>query len=219
MSESLSRFRIRFSKTEAMRFTGHLDLQRTWERTFRRARLPLAYRQGFNPQARLNLACALPLGITSECELLDAWFEAPLSAAEIMQKTWAALPPGLEIHTVEEVILAAPALQSQIDTAEYRLTLSQLLPDLGERCRAILASPTLLRQRKGKDYDLRALIQDIQVSLPEEDGKQSIVVRLLAREGATGRPEEVAVALGIPPTEIGIHRTKLFFTLPGRPAN
>jgi radical SAM-linked protein len=44
-----------------MRYTGHLDLHRAWERTFRRARLPLAYSQGFHPQPRLNLACALPL--------------------------------------------------------------------------------------------------------------------------------------------------------------
>ena len=44
------RIRITFSKTAAMRYTGHLDLHRAWERTFRRAGLPLAYSQGFHPQ-------------------------------------------------------------------------------------------------------------------------------------------------------------------------
>ena len=47
-----------------MRFTGHLDLHRAWERTFRRAHLPLAYTQGFHPQPRIQLAGALPLGFT-----------------------------------------------------------------------------------------------------------------------------------------------------------
>jgi radical SAM-linked protein len=48
-----------------MRYTGHLDLYRTWERTLRRAGLPLAYSQGFKPHPRIVLACALPLGCTT----------------------------------------------------------------------------------------------------------------------------------------------------------
>ena len=62
-----------------MRFTGHLDLHRAWERTFRRAGLPLAYSQGFNPHPRLNLASALPLGFTSEGEVIDVWLEQDLA--------------------------------------------------------------------------------------------------------------------------------------------
>ncbi|HLE27799.1 MAG TPA: TIGR03936 family radical SAM-associated protein, partial [Anaerolineales bacterium] len=73
----MQRLRLTFAKTAAMKFSGHLDLHKTWERTLRRARLPLAYSQGFNPQPRLQLASALPLGFTSECEVLDAWMEAP----------------------------------------------------------------------------------------------------------------------------------------------
>jgi len=54
------RIRITFSKTEAMRFTGHLDLILTWERTFRRAALPLSYSEGFNPRPVINFAAPLP---------------------------------------------------------------------------------------------------------------------------------------------------------------
>ena len=66
------RLRIVFAKTEAMRYTSHLDLHRTWERTIRRANLPLAYSQGYNPHPRINLASALPLGFTSDCEVVEA---------------------------------------------------------------------------------------------------------------------------------------------------
>jgi hypothetical protein len=72
---ALARYRITFSKTEAMRFTGHLDLHRTWERTFRRAGLPLAYSEGFNPHPKINIGAALPLGCLSRGDLIDAWLE------------------------------------------------------------------------------------------------------------------------------------------------
>jgi radical SAM-linked protein len=72
------RIRISFSKFGAMQYVGHLDLHKSWERTFRRSGLPLEYSQGFHPQPHLNLACALPVGFTSQCELLDAWLEQEL---------------------------------------------------------------------------------------------------------------------------------------------
>jgi len=52
------RFRIYFSKTEQMRYTGHLDLILTWERTFRRSGLPLSYSEGFSPRPVLNMAAS-----------------------------------------------------------------------------------------------------------------------------------------------------------------
>ena len=88
------RVRITFSKTPAMRYTGHLDLHRAWERAFRRAGLPLAYSQGFHPGPRLNLACALPLGFTSECEIVDAWLDGDLALSEIETALTGALPPA-----------------------------------------------------------------------------------------------------------------------------
>ena len=59
------RIRVTFAKTEPMRFTSHLDLFRAWERTFRRAGLPILFSQGYNPRPRMQLAAALPLGFTS----------------------------------------------------------------------------------------------------------------------------------------------------------
>ena len=98
MTETIRyRYRLRFAKTIDLRFTGHLDLHRALERTLRRASLPLAYTQGFNPRPRLNLASALPLGFASECELADFWFEEELSADQILADLQLASPPGLQI--------------------------------------------------------------------------------------------------------------------------
>src|SRR5258707_4321734 len=65
------RIRITFAKQGALRYTGHLDLHKIWERTARRADLDLIYSQGFHPQPKMQLAAALPLGFSSRCELLD----------------------------------------------------------------------------------------------------------------------------------------------------
>lgn len=203
------RIRITFSKTEAMRYTGHLDLHRAWERTFRRAQLPLAYSQGFHPQPRLNLASALPLGITSECELLDAWLEINQQIDLILSALVKAAPPGIKIIHIEEIIARLPALQTQVSSAEYSIKLLDPVPDLDERLDKLINSNSLPRHRRGKDYDLRPLIEAISQLPPDDAGYQRIHVRLSAREAATGRTEELLSELNIPLEAAYIQRTSL----------
>ena len=192
-----------------MRYTGHLDLHRAWERTFRRAGLPLAYSQGFHPQPKLNLACALPLGFTSECELIDAWLDAVLSLDEIHIALTGVLPPGIRIHSLEAIDLKAPALQTQVQSAEYWVTLLYPLPDLDARLARIVSAVSLLRQRRGKSYDLRPLIESIRHLPDGTDGLPRLEMRLAARESATGRPEEVLAELGVAIEAARVHRVQL----------
>jgi radical SAM-linked protein len=206
------RIRITFSKTEAMRYTGHLDLHRAWERTFRRARLPLAYSQGFHPQPRLNLASALPLGITSKCELLDAWLEVPQSLDHVLTTLVNAAPPGIQIHHIGEITGRLPALQTQVASAEYTVKLLDPVPDLADRLETLITSSSLPRQRRGKNYDLRPLLETISLLTPDEDGQQCFHLRLSAREAATGRPEEVLAELNIPLEAARIQRTALILS-------
>jgi radical SAM-linked protein len=203
------RIRITFAKTEAMRFTSHLDLHRTWERTFRRALLPLAYSHGFNPRPRLNLASALPLGFTGSQEIIDAWLEQALTIADIQQALTQAAPPGLVIQRIEIIDEHAPALQTVLEASDYTLTLDGQLPDLDESIDTLLQAESLPRQRRGKDYDLRPLVLKLQRLSDSEDGCQRIHARLRAQEGATGRPEEVLEVLGADPLSTRINRDHL----------
>jgi len=192
-----------------MRYTGHLDLFRSWERTFRRSGLPLAYSQGFHPQPRLNLACALPLGFTSDCELIDAWLENVIELSQINLAITAVLPPGLRLHRIERVDLHTPALQTQVTSSTYIITFLDLIPDLFERVHKIVKSEHLYRVRREKSYDLRPLIEEISL-LPEgERGAQKLHLRLSVRESATGRPEEVLDELGIKYENTHVHREAL----------
>jgi radical SAM-linked protein len=211
LSTKTMRIRISFSKSEAMRYIGHLDLFRAWERTFRRSTLPLAYSQGFHPQPRLNLACALPLGFTSGCEIIDAWLEHTLPLPQILQAIEPVLPPGMVIQGVEEIDLQAPALQTQVTSANYVITFLDPIPDLAERMKHILSAENLPRRRRDKPYDLRPLIEDLVLIPSDEAGLNRIQVQLASREAATGRPEELLEEMGIKYEDTRVHREKLIF--------
>lgn len=194
-----------------MRYTGHLDLHHTWERTLRRARLPLAYSQGFNPHPRINLASALPLGFTSEGEIIDIWLEQPVSEAEIKAALDQAAPPGLQVTAVQEMHARAPTLQVELEASEFYVTFLDPIPNLEGRLVELLAAENLLRQRRGKEYDLRPLVQRLECLPDGESDRQRILICLTAKEGATGRPEEVIAALGAAPERTRVHRTRLIF--------
>ncbi len=196
-----------------MRYTGHLDLQRTWERTLRRAGLPIAYTQGFNQRARMQLGPALPLGCTSICELLDIWLSAEIAPEEVLGKLRQAAPPGLVIMDVAAVPPGEAALQNQVVAVEYEA----ILPGDGRSedhqaaVEAFLAQEKIERSRRGKRYDLRPLVQALEWIRTPASGESILRMELSNREGATGRPEEVLLALEIDPTQAFVRRTKLFF--------
>jgi radical SAM-linked protein len=219
------RLRFTFSKSGALRYTGHLDLQTIWERTIRRAGLPLAYTQGFHPGPRLQIASALPLGFIGHAEIVDVWLQEGTGAdpceglegegqglayKELLQPV---APAGLVIVSVEEVDEHSPALQTCVDSAEYEVSLLDLVDKaaLAERLAALLKSTSLLRERRSKQYDLRPLIESVELQPADGRGPVCLKMRLAVREGATGRPEEVLAALAIPLETARIERTRLIF--------
>jgi radical SAM-linked protein len=203
------RIRITFAKQGALRYAGHLDLRKLWERAARRAELPLAYSQGFHPQPKINIAAALPLGFSSRCEVMDMKLEHEIPLSGLRQKLQQTLPAGIQVLNVEEADERAPALQTQIVAAAYDVTLQESAdePDLKRRVDSLMESESIIRERRGKTYDLRPLI----LRLECDDTLQGIHMVLSAREGATGRPEEVLDVLGIAPEETRIERTSLIF--------
>lgn len=207
------RIRVTFAKNEPMQFTSHLDLFRAWERTLRRANLPVLFSQGFNPRPRLQLAAALPLGFTSACEVIDVWLEDDShDISDIKHALIQVQPPGIEIDEIIEIDPKSPPLQRQVIFAEYQVTLLDRVQDLDKIVSNLMLQETLLRERRGKTYDLRPLIEDLTINSQSAEDLEILFMRLSAQEGKTGRPEEVLLALELPPENTRVHRLKLIFS-------
>jgi radical SAM-linked protein len=210
------RLRIEFALGEQLKYISHLDLTRTWERAFRRAGLPLAYSQGFNPRPRFQIAAALPVGVSGRAEMLDIWLDESLEPEKVRQWLQPSLPAGLETLGVTAVDLRGPSLQSQMRAADYQATVADPEPAaaIQARVQALLAAPALLRQRQHKGrlqtYDLRPLIQSIKVK-DHGEGEQLLEMRLQASPQGAGRPDEVLDALGLSLMPHRIERTRLHF--------
>jgi radical SAM-linked protein len=207
------RLRIYFSKAGALRYTGHLDLQTLWERTVRRAGLPLSYTQGFHPGPKIQLASALPLGFIGCAEIVDIWIDDTTDFLNPLYKELlqSSSPPGLIISSVEMVDVHSPALQTRVVSAEYEVTLLEPGIDSGldSRIAALLSAASLPRERRGKPYDLRSLVETLEYYPADVSNPSRLLIRLAAREGATGRPEELLDALGIPFETTRVQRTRL----------
>jgi radical SAM-linked protein len=214
---AVQRLRLTFAKGEALKYISHLDLARAWERVFRRAGLPLAYSQGYNPRPRFQIAAALPVGVTGRVELLDTWLAETWSPEEALSRLRPALPAGLEVSHVAEVELASPSLQSQMRTADYcALVCSpEAVEAVATRAALLLEAPTLPRRREHKGrlqtYDLRPLIQTLVVEAGAQ-GAWLLRMRLQASPQGAGRPDEVLDALGLALAVRSIERTALHFS-------
>jgi len=207
------RLRVTFSKDGSLRYTGHLDLHQVWERTIRRAGLPLAYTQGFHPTPRLQLAAALPLGFSGRSEIMDMWLDLEeIEVVAVAPRLQSSAPPGLTVRSVERVDERGPALQTQVESAEYEVTLlDPPAAGLAARLSTVLEAGSLPRERRGRAYDLRPLIESLEARPSRGEGGVCLLMRLAARSGATGRPEEVLSILDIPIKSTHIERTLLIF--------
>jgi radical SAM-linked protein len=209
----MQRLRIRFRRGEEIKFISHLDVMRLWQRALQRAQIPLAYTEGFSPHPRLSLAAPLAVGVTSQAELMDVFCSKWASPHFFTDAVSQQLPAGIEIVQVFSVAPTMPSLQSQVGHAEYEAEL-ETDKDKAE-VEAALTSLLKLEQLPWhherdtgtRKYDLRALIDDLWL-IEWQEGHAQIGMRLRCDSGGSGRPEQVAAALGFShPTSI--HRTKL----------
>ena len=203
----VQRLRLTFRKEGPTRFIGHLDLARTMERALNRAKIPVAYSQGFNRRPKIQFATALPLGYTSEAELADIWLTERLDPAGVLTQLMSRMAPGIAIYHIQEIPLFIPALQAITQESIYRVQLRGEIERsvLVAAITNLLASQTFIRERKDKSYDLRPMILGLQLASDE----MVLTMRLSLLPGQTGRPDEVLDALGLDPLNAAIHRTAI----------
>ncbi len=220
-----TRFRIRFEKGSAMRFTSHLDLMRTWERTLRRSGLPLAFSQGHHPHIRMSFGPPLPLGYRSRAEVFDLEFSRP-PAVDLADRLGAVLPEGLSLVSFRPILFKTPSLMSQLEGASYRVRFPRsflaqagiapesLLDVLSSRSQELLARDVVVVRRvnedKVREFDARPSMAALHATDDEKPAVLDLHLRFTQR--AQARPDDV-VALLFPdadPRTVDVERTEMW---------
>lgn len=204
-------YEISFGRGREIKYIGHLDMMRLWERLLRRAGLPLAYSEGFNPRPRLALAAPLAVGVLALNDILEIVLTGTLPVSEMLSRLREHSTPGLAVNAVAPVPANRPSLQARMREAHYVIALpDDPAADYGIRLEKLLARETIPLQytRKGKkrERDLRPLILEASIEMAPP-----FILRLRLRQDQqeTGRPMDVLQALAIDPALTEITRTAL----------
>lgn len=209
------RLQITFGKYGALKYSGSVDIAKVWERVLRRADLPILYTQGFNTRPRMQLAATLPIGVTSDCEILDVSLREQIPALEgLPQLIHAVSPTGLRVNRIENIHPESPPVQTLVRSAIYRIRPLDEISDglLQQKVEETLAAERIVkvsqRKRKGKvrkmSTDLRPMIHEMMV---DESG--DIIAHLAAGERGNLIPQDLLAEIGLGNVFFGIHRMEI----------
>ncbi|MCL1846077.1 MAG: TIGR03936 family radical SAM-associated protein [Defluviitaleaceae bacterium] len=198
-----NKIRLRFSKRGTLAFIGHLDFLRVFQQTIRRAALPAAFSQGFNPHLLISFALPLPLGMESARDYVDLTLAEDVPCAEIVGRINAAAPKGLEVR---DAYVAENKAASVVSAADYIVRGADFCAVSGK---TILQSKEIIvakKTKKGiKDTDIRADILGLEM---RDDG---VFMRLSAGSARFLNPLIVAeLLLGEKPCTSAITRLELY---------
>lgn len=193
---SATKVRLRFAKQGDLRLVSHHDLMRCFERLIRRAAVPVAHSQGFNPRPRLVFPLALALGIEGLREVVELELTQPMTADEVRDRLAAAAPPGLVFAEAEAV---GPGRSPQVATASYALPVPEpRLASAEAAVRDFLANDRVPYSRhrpdrgQTREIDLRGFVIAAAI-----DADHRLRFRLAMASDGSARPEEVVEALGL----------------------
>lgn len=129
------RVRIKFAKKESVKYLGHLDIMRFFQRCFNRAEVKMEYSEGYNPHQKMSFAQPLGVGIISRGEYLDAEIASGQNLEDICRRLNDVCGDGFEVLNVKAVEEGAKKAMAALQFASYEVDvrrLAALLADLGQ---------------------------------------------------------------------------------------
>lgn len=190
---SVMKLRIRFSKKGPVKFIGHLDILRYFQKAFRRADYDLIYSQGFHPHPILSFASPLGVGLESEGEYMDLEVNTMDSPAVMLERLNAQMAEGIEANCYSVLRDDAKNSMSILAAADYKVSFREgRMPcdqaKMKEMIEAFLACEQILVEKKTKkkllEIDIRPMIRTLSL---KEDG--SIWMQVSAGSAANLKPE------------------------------
>lgn len=191
----MPKHRLAFSKADTAKFISHLDLMRTFQRSFLRADIAVKHTEGFNPHAFVSIPLPLSVGFSSACEVLECQvLNVPLE--EVPARMNAALPAGITVTRCYEAVRPVKELcyVNYIVTLEYETG----APFGAERdIQALLERDSLVMTKRSKkaksgftEVDLIPLIARATV----EERRDTIALDLVLKAQNPGLNPELVVA-------------------------
>ncbi|HKL12054.1 MAG TPA: TIGR03936 family radical SAM-associated protein [Halanaerobiales bacterium] len=116
--------RAEYEKRDELKYISHLELMNTFRRTFRRANLPVAYSQGYNPHIIFSMSQPLPVGMVGHQEYFDLELKEKISLNKMQKKINQKLPVGLKILDIVQIHEKEKSLQAIVNTARYKYKMS-----------------------------------------------------------------------------------------------
>lgn len=123
MSETRERYRYRVTYEKRDPFLSQIDMLNLFRRTMRRAELPVAYSEGFNPQPLLSFGPALPVGFRGMSEQMEVRLTSDLEPDRLLEVLRGVLPEAVMIRQVDRAELKAPSINATVAGALYRFTM------------------------------------------------------------------------------------------------
>lgn len=188
--------RIKFTKTGSLKFIGHLDVMRYFQKAFRRAEVEVAYSKGFSPHQLLSFAAPLGIGLTSDGEYLDAEFDAVDTSEQMLKRINDVMVEELHILEFKELPEGAENAMASVAGSDYLLTIRDgyynnhtffdKLDDFFQKEEILMMKKT---KKSEKEVDIRPMIYAL-----ERRGEQ-IYMKLATGSVANLKPETVMMAL------------------------
>ncbi len=217
--------RMAFSRREPAIWLAHLDMMRTFERSVRRAGIPVAYSAGYNPRPQLAFALPVGVGIATEADWLDIRLDETAEANAAQAGVWCAalndhLPPGLAVHSASLAEDDGPSLMSRVQAAAYRLQ-TPGLAEAADGLRQTAADLPWIADKNSKGRQVKIDIRPL-VLRWQSEATDTLLVTALAGSRRNLRPDlllQVLCALGgldeLAAADCQVTRTRLWLdTLP-----
>ena len=164
------KLRLQITKEPGIRFISHLEYQRSIEKAIRRAGIPVAYSEGFNPHMKFSLASALSVGVTSTCEFAEIRLAEERPLPELVNALSAALPMGIHIVRADFAEDKAPKLMAQAQGAAYEVHVP-CASDPASQLAAFAAAPEVLYTKAHKKGKGKPKTIDVKYFIPQVEAR------------------------------------------------
>lgn len=192
--------RIKFSKHGALKFIGHLDIMRYFQKAFRRSGIDIAYTEGFSPHPIMSFAAPLGVGLESDGEYLDVELNSFEGTEDIKERLNGQMAEGMEVLSVVVLPEKSGSAMAAVAAAGYYISVQDgFEPPVGWRSAIaqFLAKDRIMVEKQTKksvlEIDLKPAIYDFRVS--SYQGKNCLYLMVDASSSGNIKPAMVMEAM------------------------